>query len=666
MENNQPHGFAYQRVPASSETPERTHPDSADSAPVWSVEKSAELYQIRGWGEPYFRVGAQGCVEVCPDPARDRAIDLYALTQDLRGRGLALPLLIRFPDILHDRIRRLNECFGRAITEYKYPGVFRGVYPVKVNQQRHVVEEVVEFGATWNYGLEAGSKPELLIALANARESGGLILCNGYKDEKYIETALLAQRFDKQVVVVLERIEELDMVFRASEKLGISPALGVRAKLTAKGVGRWADSAGDRAKFGLTSSEIVEVVDRLSQRNLLGSLELLHFHIGSQVSSIIPIKNAMAEASNIYVELAKMGAPMRYLDVGGGVAVDYDGSKTDFHASKNYNIQEYANDVVFTILEACTKASVEVPTIVTEAGRAITAHQSVLIFEVVGTNEVRFGEPDAPAANAHPLVRGLYDTWKNTMPKNVQEAFHDASQAKEEAQSLFKFGYLTLRERAHAERLYWSCCERVLHHVRKMKYVPEELQSLERVLAAIYYCNFSVFQSAPDSWAIDQLFPIMPIHRLDEEPTVRATIADLTCDSDGAIDHFIDLEDVKHVLEVHQVSPEEPYFMGLFLNGAYQEILGDLHNLFGDTNAVHVRLGDSEEGYHVAHVVKGDSVAEVLHYVQYSPEVMVERVRQQAERALRNNQITLPQMRLLMRHFEESLGKYTYLSADDD
>jgi arginine decarboxylase len=620
---------------------------------------------VRGWGEPYFTVNAAGCVEVRPDPAQDRAIDLYALAQDLKARGLDLPLLIRFSDILADRIRRLNECFGKAIAEYNYQGVYRGVYPVKVNQQRHIVEEVVEFGRPWSFGLEAGSKPELLIALANVSESGGLILCNGYKDQKYIETALLAQRFDKEVIVTLERIEELDFVLAASEKLGIAPTLGVRAKLTAKGVGRWADSAGDRAKFGLTSAEIIEVVDRLAERNMLGSLQLLHFHIGSQVSSIIPIKNAMAEAANIYVELAKMGANMRYLDVGGGLAVDYDGSKTDFHASKNYNIQEYAYDVVASIQEACNKASVGVPTIVTESGRAICAHQSVLVFEVVGTNEVRFGDPVEPKASSHAILRGLYETWKGIVPKNVQEAYHDASQAKEEAQSLFKFGYLGLRERAEAERLYWNCCEKILLHIRRMRYVPDELQNLEKVLASIYYCNFSIFQSAPDTWAIDQLFPIMPIHRLREEPTERATLADLTCDSDGAIDHFIDREDVKHVLEVHPFKPNEPYYMGLFLNGAYQEILGDLHNLFGDTNAVHVRLGEGAAGYHVAHVVKGDSVAEVLHYVQYSPESMVERVRQQAERALRAGQITLPQMRLLMRHYEESLGKYTYLSDDD-
>jgi arginine decarboxylase len=651
----------------NSTTPRPAAPTTGEGwPPRWSVENSAELYQIRGWGEPYFAVNGEGHVEVRPDPSREgRGIDLFALVHDLKARGLALPLLIRFSDILRDRIRRLNECFAKAIAEYNYPGVYRGVFPVKVNQQRHIVEEVVEFGGPWHFGLEAGSKPELLIALAHAQQNGGLILCNGYKDEKYIETALLAQRFDKTVFVVLERLEELDMVFRASEKLGIVPALGVRAKLTAKGVGRWKDSAGDRAKFGLTASEIVEVVDRLAQKNLLSSLQLLHFHIGSQVSSIIPIKNAIAEAANIYVDLARMGASVCYLDVGGGLAVDYDGSKTDFHASKNYNIQEYANDIVFGILDACTKANVPVPTIVTESGRAVTAHQSVLVFEVVGTNDVRFGDPEPPPPNSHSILRGLYDTWRSVVPKNVQEAWHDASQAKEEVQSLFKFGYVGLRERAQVEKLYWSCCAKILQTVRRMRFVPDELRDLERVLAAIYYCNFSIFQSAPDTWAIDQLFPIMPIHRLDEEPTVRATIADLTCDSDGAIDHFIDREDVKNVLEVHPLVTGEPYYLGLFLNGAYQEILGDLHNLFGDTNAVHVRLGE-DQGYHVAHVVKGDSVAEVLHYVQYKTDDMVERVRQQAEAALRTNQITLPQMRLLMRHYEESLGKYTYLSDDEE
>jgi len=630
---------------------------------AWSSARSAALYQIDGWGEPYFSVNAQGHVEVRPDPRLDRRIDLFELVHDLKERGLAMPLLIRFSDILADRIRRLNEAFAKAIVEYDYAGAYQGVYPVKVNQQRHVVEEIVEYGRPWNYGLEAGSKPELLIALAASQDPGGLIICNGYKDDQYIETAILAKGFDKKVVIVLERLEELDIAFKASEKLGIRPLLGVRGKLTAKGVGRWADSAGDRAKFGLTATEIVEVVDRLQERGMLDCLQLLHFHIGSQISSIRPIKTAMREATHIFVELARMGAPMKYLDVGGGLAVDYDGSKTDFHASRNYDIQEYAYDVVHAIGEACKDANLPVPTIVSESGRAVVAHQSVLVFEVVGVSEfpIRAAVPPPPGSNK--VLRDLYDACMGATAANMQETWHDASQAKEEAFTLFKLGYLSLRERAEVERLFWACCGRLLELVRGMKTVPEELQDLERVVAAIYYCNFSVFQSAPDSWAIDQLFPVMPIHRLNETPTKRATLADLTCDSDGCIDKFIDVQDVKHVLELHKWDPAQPYYLGIFLNGAYQEILGDLHNLFGDTNAVHVQLG--REGYHVAHVVKGDSISEVLHYVQYNPEAMVESVRRQAERALRSGHITLPQVRMLIRHYEDSLSAYTYLTDDE-
>ncbi|HEY3495405.1 MAG TPA: biosynthetic arginine decarboxylase [Polyangiaceae bacterium] len=629
----------------------------------WTPDRSAQRYQITGWGTPYFQVNARGQVEVTPDPDRpQQAINLHELTQELRARGLELPLLIRFSDIVRDRIKRLNEAFAKAIGEYEYQGTYRGVYPVKVNQQRHLVEEIVHYGRAWNFGLEAGSKPELLIALAAMQDVGGLIICNGYKDQKYIETALVAQKFDKTVIVVLERLEEIDIVFRASEKVGIRPILGVRAKLTTRGVGRWADSAGDRAKFGLTTSEMVEVVDRLSERGMLDSLQLLHFHIGSQISSIIPIKNAMQEASNIYVELAKMGCRMGYLDVGGGLAVDYDGSKTDFHASKNYQLEEYAADVVSHIQAACAKADLPVPTLVSESGRAIAAHHSVLVLEVVGRSHVRFGDPEEPRPGAHRLQKELFDVFCGIQPKNVQESYHDANQAKEEAQSLFKYGYLSLRERAQVERLFWNCCEKIHHTLRRLKFVPEELQHLDRNLSAIYYCNFSLFQSAPDIWAIDHLFPIMPIHRLDEEPTVSATLADLTCDSDGMIDHFIDVEDVKSTLAVHTLKDNESYFLGMFLNGAYQEILGDLHNLFGDTNAVHVELTDT--GYQIGHVIKGDSVSEVLRYVEYQPENMVEAVRRQAERAVSQGRITNEQMRTLLQHYEESLRSYTYLTDD--
>lgn len=631
----------------------------------WTLERAAQRYQIQGWGAPYYHVNSRGQIDVTPDPERGQSINLYDIAEELRARGLNLPLLIRFPDIVGHRIKRINEAFAKAIAEYEYQGTYRGVFPVKVNQQRHLVEEIVDVGRKWNFGLEAGSKPELLIALACMSDVGGLIICNGYKDRQYIETSLLAQKFDKTVIIVLERLEELDLVFRASEKLGIKPLLGVRAKLTTRGVGRWADSAGDRAKFGLNTSEIVEVIDRLTERNMLDSLQLLHFHIGSQISSIIPIKNAMQEASNIYVELAKMGCKMGYLDVGGGLAVDYDGSKTDFHASKNYQLDEYAADVVAHIHAACTKADIPVPTIVSESGRAIAAHHSVLVFEVVGRNEVRFAEPTEPKPEAHRLLKELYETYKGIQPKNVQESYHDASQAKEEAQSLFKYGYFTLRERSHVERLYWNCCEKIQQTLRRLNFVPEELKHLDRTLSAIYYCNFSLFQSAPDIWAIDHLFPIMPIHRLEEEPTVSATLADLTCDSDGMIDRFIDVEDVRSSLDVHALKEKESYYLGMFLNGAYQEILGDLHNLFGDTHAVHVALTE-DGGYHVRHVIKGDSISEVLRYVEYQPDSMVDAVRRQAERAVSAGRLTNDQLRTLMRHYEDSLRSYTYLTGEDD
>jgi arginine decarboxylase len=625
--------------------------DGSGETSSWSIRKSQKLYQIKGWGEPYFRINARGHVEVRPDPTQDRGIDLYDLTKQLGERGLDLPLLIRFPNILQDRIRLLNECFNTAIREYEYEGQYRGVFPIKVNQQRHLVEEIIESGRPWRFGLEAGSKPELLIALAAMEDEDG-----------FIETALVAQRFDNTVVVVLERIEELELAFRASEKLGIRPCLGVRAKLSSKGMGQWADSAGDRAKFGLTMSEICNVVDALQAREMLDCLKLLHFHIGSQVSSIIPVKNAMREAGQIYVELVKMGAEMGFIDVGGGLAVDYDGSKTDFRGSMNYDLQEYAYDVVAGIQDACEKAKVRAPTIVSESGRSIAAYQSVLIFDALGVDRTSVEGPEEPTPNDHRILDELYETWRGIQPKNVQEAWHDAQQALEEARSLFKFGYLGIRELARAEQLFWSCCEKIGACMKRMKFVPEELNAVDELMGAIYYCNFSLFQSAPDIWAMDHLFPFMPIHRLDEQPTVRARLADLTCDSDGVIDHFIDVEEVQHSLYVHPVRPNEPYLLGMFLGGAYQEILGDLHNLFGDTNAVHVRL--EEYGYSVANVIKGDSIDEVLRYLQYDPEEMVERVRKQAERALNQGRMTLPQLRTFMRHYEKSLRGYTYLKGN--
>lgn len=638
-------------------------PATTEPSPLapWTTTDSESLYQVRAWGYPYFSVNDKGHIAVQPDPSVDHKIDLYELTQDLRARGLQLPILIRFSDILSHRIARIHEAFTRAIAENEYTGLYRGVYPIKVNQQRHVVDEVVEFGRASNLGLEVGSKPELLIALSSMKRDDGLIICNGYKDATYIETALIAQRFVGTVVIVLERLEELDVVLEASKRLNIEPTLGVRAKLATRGMGQWADSAGERAKFGLSTTELVQLVDRLTDEGHASWLRLLHFHIGSQISSIIPIKNAMQEASNVYVELTRMGCNMQYLDVGGGLAIDYDGSKTDFHASCNYTLGEYAADIVSSIQAACDKAGFASPTLVSESGRAVAAHQSMLLFDVLGSNRSPSGSPTDPGDDSHSVLQLLYETYQGILPKNVQESWHDASQAKEEVQNLFRYGYLGLRERAQGETLYWNCCEKIQATLERLHFVPEELQELEKTTSSIYYCNFSVFQSVPDTWAIDQLFPVMPIHRLDERPTVRATLADLTCDSDGKIDRFIDVEDVRSTLDVHPYEDGKPYTLGIFLNGAYQEILGDLHNLFGDTHAVHVRATDY--GYRISHVVKGDNMADVLSYVEHQPEAMIESVRKQAEAALAAGRMTLEQLSLLMRHFEKAMGSYTYLTV---
>jgi arginine decarboxylase len=639
---------------------ERSMPSSPDAKTPWTIEASEELYRISGWGDPYFSINAVGHVTVSPKGDRGGSLDLFELTNALKQRNLGLPLLIRFSDILEDRIERINSAFAKAIARYNYPGVYKGVFPVKCNQQRHLVEDLVRFGEPHQFGLEAGSKPELMIALATLKTPGALLICNGYKDREYIETAMLARRLGKTPIIVLEQIEEVGIAIEASQKLGIKPILGVRAKLSAKGIGRWGVSAGDRAKFGLTIPEIIQTVTQLKAANMLDCLQLLHFHIGSQISSITVIKDALREAGQIYIELVRLGANMQFMDVGGGLGVDYDGSRTNFHASKNYSIQNYANDVVAAVKDACTIANIPFPTLVSESGRAIASHQSVLVFDVLGTSDVPAEEPEPVQDHEHLITRNLYETYTSINEDNFQEMFHDATQFKEEAVNLFGFGYLGLPERARAERLYWSCCQKILAIARQLDYVPDDLEDLEKIMASLYYMNLSVFQSAPDSWAIDQLFPIMPIHRLNEEPTKRATLADLTCDSDGKIDQFIDLRDVKSVLELHPLKSDESYYLGMFLNGAYQEIMGNLHNLFGDTNTVHIHL--TPKGYHIEHVVKGDTMKEVLGYVQYDSEDMIESIRQQTEHALADRSITLQESQLLLKNYENSLSGYTYLS----
>lgn len=659
MDASQPPIHLLKRSPR---LPADTALQPSPTAKRWTIENSEELYRIPGWGDPYFSINAAGHVTVSPQGDRGGSLDLYELVEELKQRNLSLPILIRFSDILEDRLERLNACFARAIARYNYEGVYRGVFPVKCNQQRHLVEDLVRFGKPHQFGLEAGSKAELLIALATLSTPGALLICNGYKDQEYVETAMLGQRLGQVPIIVLEQVEEVELAIAASRQLGIRPILGVRAKLSTKGVGRWGGSAGDRAKFGLTVPEILTVVERLKQAQMLDCLQLLHFHIGSQIAAISVIKDALREASQIYVELAAMGANMRYLDVGGGLGVDYDGSKTNFYASKNYSTQNYANDVVAEVKEACAARNLPVPTLISESGRAVASHQSVLVFDVLGTSDVPFEETiEPPQAGEHAIVQELYETYLGIHPKNYQEVFNDAIQFKEEAVSLFNFGYLSLSDRAKVERLFWACCRKIQTIVRGEEYVPDDLEDLEKIMASIYYINLSVFQSVPDAWAIDQLFPIMPIHRLDEEPTCRGTLADLTCDSDGKIDQFIDLRDVKPVVELHPLRPGEPYYLGLFLAGAYQEIMGSLHNLFGDTNTVHIHL--TPKGYQIEHVVKGDTMKEVLGYVQYDSEDLIENIRRRAEQALQDRKITLQESQLLLQYYEHSLSRYTYLAS---
>ena len=635
--------------------------DPFEQPQPWSVEDSEQLYRLREWGDPYFSINAAGHITVSPKGDRGGSLDLYQLVKELQERDLHLPLLIRFSDILEDRIERLNACFAKAIARYSYAGTYRGVFPIKCNQHRHLVESLVRFGKSHQLGLEAGSKPELLIAIATLNTPGALLICNGYKDREYIETAILAQRLGHHPIIVIEQLDEVDLAITTSQALGIEPIVGIRAKLSAKGSGRWGISAGDRAKFGLTVPEILTAVDQLRAAHLLDSLQLLHFHIGSQISAISVIKDALREASRLYVELARLGANMQYLDVGGGLGVDYDGSKSNSQASKNYNMQNYANDVVAEVNDTCTEANLPVPMLISESGRALVSHQSVLLFDVLGSSDVSAALPEPVQRDEHRLIHNLETTYQSIEPHNYQEAYHDALQFKAEAVSRFALGSLNLPERARAEQFYWACCAKILAIARQEDKVPDDLEDLEQRLASIYYVNLSIFQSAPDTWAINQLFPILPIHRLDQEPTARGTLADLTCDSDGKITQFIHARDPKPILELHPMKPEEPYYLGMFLNGAYQEIMGNLHNLFGDTNLVHIHL--TPKGYEIEHVVKGDTMTDVIGYVQYDANDLIEDIRLQTEHALQEGALTLAEAKLMLKNYERSLRRYTYLSS---
>ena len=630
----------------------------------WSAAESLDLYNIKGWGNAYFSVNDAGSMVVHPGGKDSPAIDLKELVDEVRERGISLPLLIRFSEIIKARVVELNEAFNGAISEYGYQGMYRGVYPIKVNQDRYLVERLVEYGRPYHYGLEAGSKPELLAVMALLDDPDALIICNGYKDEEYIETALLASKLGRRVILVVEKPSELTLIHQISQKMGVRPRIGIRSRLSAKGAGHWEGSAGDRSKFGLSGRDLLAAVAFLKENGLLDTFELLHFHLGSQISSIRSVKDGLQEAAQVYVNLAALGAPLGYLDVGGGLGVDYDGSQTNFTSSLNYTLQEYANDIVFGIMQVCDARGVPHPTIVSESGRATVAHHAVLVIDVLGVSEFEVGKlPRKPPVGAEPSLRNLFETYKEVSRKNVLESYHDAISYRDECLSLFNLGHLSLENRGLAEDLFWATCQKILRITRTMQQVPEDLEGLERQLADTYFCNFSMFQSIPDSWAIDQLFPVVPIHRLDEEPMNRAVLADITCDSDGKIDHFIDRRDVKDVLELHDYRAGEPYYLGVFLVGAYQEILGDLHNLFGDTNTVHVSL-DPEDDYKIEGVVSGDTVSDVLRYVRYNRDDLVARVRKAAELALRAKRITFEESRQLLRRYEEGLSGYTYLEQD--
>ena len=640
----------------------------------WTVADSARLYNVAGWGEPYFAINQLGNVTVSPSGSKGKSIELLPVVESLIERGVSLPLLIRFPNILADRLARLHQCMAQAIARYEYRGKYQGVFPIKCNQNRQLIESVIQHGLPYQLGLEVGSKPELAIALALLKsESHSILMCNGYKDREYLETALLATKLGHKPIIVIEQLPELALLLEISQELDILPTIGVRAKLSTKGIGRWGNSTGDRAKFGLTVTEILQVVRRLKQQGCLNCLNLLHFHIGSQISAIGTIKNAIREASQIYVQLVQLGAQMHYLNVGGGLAIDYDGSKTNTSASKNYNMQNYANDIVAQIRDACDRLQVPHPTIVSESARAISAHQSVLIFDILSESRVS-DHLSSPIAEAPLIIKNFWETYRGINSSNLQESYHDAIEFHQEALSLFNLGYLSLIERSHAEELYWACCRQISAHLQDKSNltddqrsqartfqdeVTSDLASLSQIMASTYYANLSIFRSVPDSWAIKQLFPVMPIHRLKEKPSINAILADITCDSDGTIDRFIGRKTTKPVLELHPFHHASPYYLGLFLAGAYQEIMGNLHNLFGNTNVVQIDF--TAPGEIVETVIPGDSIETVLNYLHYNRQDLIDAVNRQIKQAKREQHITMAEAQKLLSNYHCTLNQYTYL-----
>ena len=653
----------------------RTEHRGALDAP-WKPSDSADLYQMAAWGAGYFVAGRDGHVHVRPDTTSARELDLFEIVESVRAQGHATPLLVRFRDILEHRLQVINSAFAAAIAENEYRGRYCAVYPIKVNQQRSVVEEVFRAGARYGFGLEVGSKPELLAVTAiTDRQPERLIICNGFKDDAYLHAVMAARRLGRNIIPVVEKPSEFDMILEHAEALGVRPVMGFRVKLASQGAGRWRDSAGARSKFGLFLSEVLELYGRLREKGMEDCLQLVHCHPGSQLQDIRRINDAVAELAHVYCDLSRMGAGLKYLDVGGGLGVDYDGSRTNFASSMNYSIDEYANEVVYRIGAVCEQKGVEHPVIVTESGRAIAAYQSVLVFDVLGSTgldrfRVTLPPTAAEAADETPEdgeevaqpIRDLIESFQGMTERRLIECWHDAGRAREEAQTLFNLGYLSLEMRSRADELFWAVAAKARDISRRLPAVPEELEDLEEILAGTYFCNLSIFQSLPDGWAIGQLFPIMPIHRLNERPVNQAVLADITCDSDGKIDRFVDVRDIKKTLPLHELRPGEPYLLAAFLVGAYQETLGDLHNLFGDPHVVHVVL-DEDGSWRIDEFVEGDTVREALAFVQYDAGVLLDRIARDLERAVSEDGMRAVLAKRIHAFYADEFRGFTYLES---
>lgn len=629
---------------------------------VWSIEDSLKAYNVENWGLQYFGINSKGNLSVHPKQAPASSLDMKAIVDDIVSRGIKLPVLIRFQDILRHRVVTLNEAFRKAIEENGYKGRYQGVYPIKVNQLREVVEEILDAGAPYEYGLEAGSKAELVASIAMNNNPNSLILCNGYKDHSVIKTALQGLKLGKRVIIIVEKLSELHETLKVAKEINVRPMIGIRSKLQTRGSGKWESSGGDFAKFGLTTPEILHAIKILKEENMVDCVKLVHFHIGSQITDIRTIKDAAKEGARTYCKLRKMGVEVEYLDVGGGLGVDYDGSRTSFNSSINYSLQEYVSDIVYTIQEVCAAEEVPEPNIVSESGRAIVAHHSVLVINVFGAIEIGaapYALEETPDEND--VVREMREVLANIGPKNLLESYHDALQRKEEAFSMFKLGFLDLEDKAKVENLFWKACIAIAKHAASQKYIPEDLQNMMKHLSDQYLCNFSLFQSAPDHWAIQHLFPIMPLHRLGEEPQRQSTLVDITCDSDGKVDKFIDLKDVKDTLPLHNLNGQ-PYYIGMFLMGAYQDIMGDVHNLFGRVNEVHV-FDDVEEpeGYYIEETIQGNTVGGILSTIQYNPAELAKMVKLSIDAQVKSGQLKPREGVDLLNDYEQRLAEYTYI-----